>query len=50
MKWMRIKICEWLIKLCDYGLSTGYEWEDTSFFSENKEKAEAKLKELGGSV
>jgi len=46
MKWMRIKICEWVINLCDYGLNTGYEWEDPSFFYENIEKAEAKLREL----
>jgi hypothetical protein len=50
MKWMRIKLCEWLISLCDYGLRTGYEWESPDFFTENKRKAELKLKKLRGDV
>ena len=46
MKWLRIKLCKFLIALCDYGEESAMLGEDISFFCDGRDKVEAKLRKL----
>ena len=48
MKWLKIKLCKYIIALCNYGEDTAMVGEDISFFRDGRDRAEAKLRVLTG--